>query len=66
MFVSIPGVLGAERAEGLADHVGREPLVAEVEDGAPELEDAADAVLPHVAVLVAGQVMERKKWRPLR
>ena len=52
MFVSSTGVLGAERAEGLADHVGRELLVAEVEDGAEELEALPDAPLPHLAVCV--------------
>ena len=54
VFVSSSGVLGAERAEGLAGHVSGELHVAETEDGAPELQDAADAVLSQVAVLVAG------------
>ena len=41
-----------ERAESLARHVGGEPIVAQAEDRAPVLEDAADGRLSHVAVLV--------------
>ena len=46
------GVLVAQCAEGPAGLVGREPLVPEVEDGAPVLEDAADEAEAHVPVLV--------------
>ena len=46
------GVLVAEGAEGPACLVGREPLVSELEDGAPVLEDAADEAETHVPVLV--------------
>ena len=38
--------------KGAAGLVGPEPLVPEVEDGAPVLEDAADEAEAHVPVLV--------------
>ena len=46
------GVLAPERAESPAGHVRGELVLAEVEDRAPELEDAADCAHAHVPVLV--------------
>ena len=52
MFVYVSGVLVAQCAEGPAGLVGREPLVPEVEDGAPVLVDGPDETDTHVAVRV--------------
>ena len=57
------GVLVAQCAEGPAGLVGREPLVPEVEDGAPVLVDAADEAHAHVAVRVQPTVSKRLSIR---